>query len=90
MQVEIRYETSSDMEYCCCARAKVRGQSHFGIGKNWEQAKESLLRKLNNTLSQTVPAPEQVEIKVADEEMETEFFPFENMPARAIEETKKV
>jgi hypothetical protein len=73
MKIEIRYETNADKEYICCARTEIQGNGYFGIGRTWDEAKTALLKKLDGLLGQTAPAPETVEVKVAGEEMQTDF-----------------
>lgn len=73
MRVTINYETNADAEYVCCARTEIQGRGYFGIGRTWEDAKANLLKKVEAVVSQSAPAPETVEVKVAGEEMDTEF-----------------
>ena len=76
MKIQINYETNADKEYICCARTEIRGDGYFGIGRTWEDAKAALLKKLDGLLGQTAPPPETVEVKVANEDMETDFEQF--------------
>jgi hypothetical protein len=85
MQIEITYKKNADVDAPCIAQTEVRGECLCSIGRTWEQAKERLMEKLNSYLNATAPAPETVEVKVAGEEMETEFFAFD---ARTIEAGK--
>lgn len=77
MKVEITYKKNADVDAPCIAQTEVRGECLCSIGRTWEQAKMRLMEKLNSYLNATAPPPETVEVKVEDEEMQTELIPQE-------------
>jgi hypothetical protein len=77
MKVEITYQKNSDVDAPCIARAEVAGEPIVAMGRTWEGAKARLMEKLDAYLNFSAPPPEQVEIKMADEEMQTELIPME-------------
>ena len=80
MQVDIKYETNDDADVPVAPEPRCRGRDHFGIGKTWEQAKANLLKKLDAKHGRVAPPPETVEVKVAGEEMDTEFVTKDGIP----------
>lgn len=76
MNIQITYEKNTDVDAPCWAKTEVKGQTLHALGKTWEEAKARLIAKVESWLGTSTPPSETVEIKSADEEMQTEFIPW--------------
>jgi hypothetical protein len=90
MKLQFSYEPNADTNYPCCAVTEYQGKCYHGLGKTWEEAEKHLTEKITAMITVNVPSPKMVEIP--DEEMATEFFPFDagnvNRASRDIEAGK--
>jgi hypothetical protein len=67
MKMRIEYSRSKDNRYPCMAGATVMGEYHCGVGKTWDEAKASLIEKVEAFLSLPVPPPEDVDVEKPEE-----------------------
>ena len=60
------YEPSELNPYM--ATANVRGDTFVGVGKTWDEAKQSLIDSIKRKFDTEIPSPESVEVPLKSEE----------------------
>jgi hypothetical protein len=76
--MRITYRRNKDKDYPCIAETTVMGEYHCGVSKTWDEAKTSLIEKVEGYLvTADIPSPEEVDISGP----EIELHPWEQEEA---------